>query len=150
MIEGQPILAEVDASRFRGEFLDCCSQIEDHAGNALIRLVELGMLKKSPHLFGQKFQRLIEHVETPRVWKHPVHVKQVLEDLRPYAAMRSAVCHAVMSNDTIEGGNGVSWRMPGEVGWEKRKALTQSEMIDILSELRRLTGKLRKQPLLEI
>jgi hypothetical protein len=145
MGETQPILVEIDASRFRGEYLDHCSLIEDHATHALGRLVALGLLKKVPLLFGLKFKALVEHANAPEVWMHGRHVAQALEKLKPFVELRSAICHAVMSDATIEGQPGISWRMPGEADWQYRKTLTDREMRDLLAELGTLTAKFRNQ-----
>jgi len=113
MIEGQPIVATIDAVRFRGEFLDSCALIEDHASSAIDRLVQLDKVKKSPYLFGQKFELLRKYADEPGVWTHRQHAAQALDGLATYVELRGTICHAVFSPALVENQAGISWHMPG-------------------------------------
>jgi len=147
MLEGQSFIAELDAARFRGEFLQCCAEIEDHLCAALDRLVELGVSKKAPYLFGQKFDLVRKTVGQPRLWKHSGHVETVLGDLQPFVELRGVIGHALIGNATIEGEEGVCWQAPGNRRWSDRRAMTHSEMRSTLRDLQHLTTKFLKQPL---
>lgn len=147
MLEAQPIVAEFDAPRFRGEFLQCCADIEEHLCSALERLIELGELKKAPYLFGQKFDQVRKCATVPGLWKHKQHAEAVIEELRPYIELRGELGHALMSPARIDGEEGVSWRAPGKRDWTDRRAMTHTEMRQALEKLRRLTNSFLKQPL---
>jgi hypothetical protein len=147
MIEGQAIVATIDAARFRGEYLDCCAQIEHHACAAIDRLVQRGRVKKAPYLFGQKFELLRKHAEEAGLWTHYQHVAQALDHLVPYVELRGTICHAVFSPAYVENEAGISWRMPGEAGWRPRRTMTETEMLALLCELRERTAKFLKQKL---
>src|SRR5688572_1449400 len=97
MLEGQPFASELDGARFRGDFLQCCAQIEDRLCTALDRLIQLGELKKAPYLFGQKFDQVLKSVSVSDVWKHKDHVEAILRDLREYVELRGILGHAVMT-----------------------------------------------------
>ncbi|HTM96381.1 MAG TPA: hypothetical protein VL100_11275 [Croceibacterium sp.] len=150
MLEGQEIRAETGPAQFRGEFLGYCALIEDHAADALERLVELGELKKAPHLFGQKFGALARHVHHPKLWLHPAHVDQVLGELSRLVALRGAICHALMEEATIEGHPGLTWRLPGDKDWRNRKSLTDQELAGLLSDLKHQTKRFRNQLLKQL
>ena len=147
MLEGQPIVAEFAGSSFRGEFLQCCAEIEDRLCLALERLVELGEIKRPPYLFGQKFERVKKSVALSGLWKHKDHVGTVFEELQPFVELRGTLGHALMGTAVLEGKSGVSWRVPGDHDWKSRRAMTHAEMQQTLTELRRLTNKFLKQPL---
>jgi len=147
MLEGQSFVIELDAARFRGEFLQCCAEIEDHLCTAIERLVELGEIKRPPFLFGQKFDRVLKSADLPGLWKHRDHAGAVLKELQPFIELRGTIGHAVMSPATIEGQDGLSWRTPGVHDWSARQAITLPEMKAALANLRRLTEKFLKQPL---
>lgn len=147
MLEGQPFVADLDGSRFRGEFLQCCALIEHHFCSALDRLVELGEIKKPPHLFGQKFDRVLRSVSVAGVWKHQNHVDAVLRDLQMFIELRGALGHAVITPATVEHEAAISWRPPGSSSWSDRQTMTVTEMGAALKELRKLTEKFLRQPL---
>ena len=150
MLEGQQIRAEIGSAQFRGEFLAYCALIEDHAAQAIERLVELGELKKAPHLFGQKFEALLRHVHHPKLWRYSVHVDLVLEHLSPFLALRGAICHALIEEATIEGRPGLTWRLPGDKDWRNRKSLTDQERDDLLADLASQTERFCRQPLKQL
>ena len=147
MIEGQPIVEAMDAERFRGEFLGCCALVEDHACAAIERLVQLGKVKKSPFLFGQKFELVRKHADLPGLWTHREHVAQALDHLVPYVELRGTICHAVFSPAFMENQSGISWRMPGERDWRLRRMMTETELLALLSGLRQSVERFLKQRL---
>jgi hypothetical protein len=147
MLEGQSFTVEIDADRFRGEFLRYCAEIEDHLSGALKRLIEIGEIKKEPHLFGHKFGLIRTTVAHAGLWMHSVHVAAILAELQPLMELRGELGHAIIGNATFEGEAGIYWRTPGNRCWADRKTLTQSEMHAMLEDLQRLTKKLLKQPL---
>jgi len=146
MLEGQSFIAELDAARFRGEFLQCCAEIEDHLCAALSRLVELGASKRAPYLFGQKFDLVRKSVGQPGLWKHSDHVHTVLLELQPFVELRGALGHAIIGPATIDGEGGIYWQPPGNRHWIDRRTITSPEMQATLQNLRHLTKKFRKQP----
>jgi hypothetical protein len=150
MLEGQQIRAEIDPAQFRGGFLAHCALLEDHAAQAIERLVELGELKKVPHLFGQKFEALLRHVHHPKLWRYPNHVDPVLERLSPFIALRGAICHALIERAVIDGRPGLTWRLPGDRDWRNRKSLTDQERDSLLSELAHQTERFCRQPLKQL
>ncbi len=147
MLEGQPFVAELEGSRFRGEFLQCCAQIEHHLCAALDRLTELGEIKKSPYLFGQKFVQVLKSASVAGVWKHKDHVEAVLRDLQVFVELRGTLGHAVMTVAAVNDEAAVSWLPPGSRNWADRQTITLSEMKTVLEDLRRLTDKFLRQPL---
>lgn len=147
MLEGQAIVADVDASRFRGEFLQCCAEIEGQLCVALDRIAELGDGKKRPYLFGQKFERVQKNVNMPGLWKHKEHVETVLRQLEEFVGLRGSLGHAIMVSAEIEGQKAVCWWPPDRQNWADRRIMTASEMDDTLKRLRTVTDKFLRQAL---
>jgi len=145
MLEGQDISPSIDRHRFRGEFLDCFAQIEHHVHPALERLVKIGVAKKVPYLFGQKFELLRKNVDQTGLWKHRVHVAGILDDLAEFADLRGDIGHGVMGEATVDDETAFFWHPPGMSDWTSRRVMTVPEAEACLSNLRRLTGKFKKQ-----
>ena len=145
MTEGDVISLEMDAARFRGEYLNCCAQIEDHAGEALVQMKRLGLLTKAPYLFGAKFKVLLEHAPKPGIWQDSRRATEVLERLQPYAAMRGVICHAVMMDVVIGDVPSVFWKMPGASDCAPRPGMSHFQIREMLRELAGLTTRFRNQ-----
>jgi hypothetical protein len=147
VFEGQQFIAEPAGPSFRGNFLQCCAEIEDHLCLALERLVELQEIKRPPYLFGQKFDRVLKSVARPGLWQHKAHVESVLLELQPLIELRGMLGHALIRPAMIGDEPGLLFQIPGERDWKSRRAITQSEMTKLLTDLRRLTDKFLKQRL---
>ena len=147
MLEGQRFIVELDAARFRGEFLQCCAEIEDHLCVALKRLIELDEIKKAPYLFGEKFERVKKSSGLLGLWKHRDHAQAVIEALQPLVDMRGTLGHALIAPATIDGKDAICWQTPGNRDWADRRIMTRDDMLATLHDLQRLTKKFCKQPL---
>ena len=147
MIEGQLIVPAFEAHRFRGEYLDCFARIEDHLMPVIERLVTMRVIKKAPHLFGQKFDLILKNTSAEKLWQHRDHVIPLLEELQAFAELRGLVGHAIIKEIDFDGCLAISLQKPGDTGWQFRKVITDEECNDLLAQLKRLTTKLLKQRL---
>lgn len=138
---------EMDCYRFRGEFLHWLAIVEDHINPAVQRLVDMGVYKKSPYLFGQKFGAATRSTETAEVWTHPQHVGPILSALKPYVELRSLIAHGLIEAAQIGDRTGISIRPSGRESWETRKVITANECDQMLKELKKLADRLTKQRL---
>ena len=145
MIEGQPIFPALDRHSFRGQFLDCFALIEDHVAPVIDRLVALGLAKKAPHLFGQKFDLIRRNIAAQSVWRNCDHVGPIFEDLAPFAALRGLMGHGLIKQATLAEGEALSIEPPGYADWSERKVLTAAECHNLLAKLHDLTKRLLKQ-----
>lgn len=145
MIEGQAITPAIDRFAFRGQFLDSFAQIEHHLAVAVERAVELGLAKRAPHLFGQKFDLIRKTVTTEGLWEHPEHIQPIIEDLSELAELRGLIGHSIIENAMLHSGPALSIEAPGVSVWKDRRVLTLKECQTMLDVLATLTKRLHKQ-----
>ena len=150
MIEGQAIVPALDLHGFRGQFLDCFALIENHVAPAIDRLVELGIAKKAPHLFGQKFDLISRNIDAQGVWRNRDHVRPLIEELAPFASLRGLVCHGLIKQARLDNVEALSIEPPGGAGWDMRKLITGMECNDLLGTLNDLTKRLLKQRIFSV
>ncbi|MFA9200197.1 MAG: hypothetical protein ACEQR8_03280 [Cypionkella sp.] len=145
MIEGQAITPALTKFELRGRFIDCFARIEDHLAATLERLILIEHCKKTPYLFGDKFELIRATASVDGVWQHPHHVAPILDQLDKYAKLRGLICHGVITETSLGEESAFSIRGPGQNYWEERKVITFSECSEMLRYLEALTGKLLKQ-----
>lgn len=147
MIEGQTIVPALDRHSFRGEFLASFAVIEDHLARAVDRTIELGLAKKPPLLFGQKFALVRKHVNDQRIWRHAAHVAAIISELERFTLLRGLIGHGVIDNAVLGAQPAFSIRQPGNDDWRARKVLSDKEARSLLDDLAQLTKRLERQAL---
>jgi hypothetical protein len=99
------ISVEDQGHAFRGRFIDQCCYVEAWAARLLGRPdIEASLPPRTPtYLFGQKLQA-IGHValadqesDGKKVLKNPKAVLKLLRRFEPYANLRSALAHAILT-----------------------------------------------------
>lgn len=132
----------IDKCLVRGKIIDLFARMEDQLTPKLERIVSMGLCKKAPYQFGDKFRIVCDNVHAKGVWQHPRHVEPILKDLQPYAKARGILAHGVFSQQ----GGTLTIRKSGCRGSDLL-TLDSSTVAELIDEMEKLIVRLERQPI---
>lgn len=146
--------AEAIGHLFRARYLDACSRIE-HWAAAVLRDARVAPSKAGTYLFGQKLAAVravadaqIRPDAQRRPLKYPKRVIALLDQLQPYAELRSTLAHAVQTVLVQADGSLLFlFAPPGRGAAWKTVSLTEPAQRRILATVERLAREFAQQAL---
>ncbi|TPG22329.1 hypothetical protein EAH87_00445 [Sphingomonas koreensis] len=146
----------LEAHIFRGEYLDTCAHIERWA----ITVIETPVAQATdqvgnrlPHLFGQKLKLVRELAQNDAVFARANRVRDLLDELEPFAKLRSALAHATCSA-TRDGESAIfAFDLPGAAAppsMEGRFWLMREETARLIAQLKKIKKELADQKIKDV
>ena len=145
--------SEATGHEFRSRLLNKTALIEQWAVDVVRRSsqsADTAMPKKLPHLFGKRLEavRRIAEAKSPTM-KKPATVLELLDRVRPYTDLRSALAHSVLQVAIDERDEPIfiftHASETSAAGLPQRTVFTTDEMSKLLRDLAQLANSLTQQ-----